>query len=82
MTSLVQDDPANSEKLDAIREMQRSPGYELFEGRIHDELDRKRKALEEPKDMGETASLRGAIGALRMVLSIPEILETEFRKED
>ncbi len=73
---------ANSEKLDAIREFQRSPGYELFEERIHHELDRRRKALEEPADIQETASLRGAIGALRLVLTIPEILEQEFHQED
>lgn len=73
---------ANSEKLDAIREFARSPGYELFEERIHHEIDRQRKFLEDPLDMCQTASLRGAIGALRLVLRIPEILEQEFQKEE
>lgn len=75
------DDPANSEKRDWILELLRSKGWALVEERIKEETERQRCELEEPKDMWETATLRGRIKALRMVLTIPTILKEEFKQE-
>jgi len=79
----VADEPANVEKRDQISELVRSPGWDLIEGRIHHELDRTRKALESTQ-AGKvlTATLRGQIIGLRLVLSLPEILKTEYEREE
>jgi hypothetical protein len=44
-------------------------------------LERHRRELERPADERTTAMARGAIAALRMVLSLPSILEDEIKSE-
>jgi hypothetical protein len=79
----VVDESANSEKRDAILELERSKGWGLVMQRIDEELERQRKALEaQNTDVWQTEGLRGSIKALRMVLSIPGILKEEFAKEE
>jgi hypothetical protein len=76
----VRDEPVNSEKRDAILELERSKGWGLVQERIAEELERQRKALEDPDC--EIRPAQGSIKALRMVLSIPGILKEEFSKEE
>ena len=71
----------DSAELDAIIDLEAHPGYLLVVDRIADEINRSRNALESPKDLEETAQLRGYIKALRMVTGIPQILKEELRKE-
>jgi len=75
----MSDDGYDSGDLDAIRELEASPGYSLVRGRLLEELERKRSELERPADGEKTAMLRGAIAQLRTVLSVPEILQSEIR---
>jgi hypothetical protein len=67
--------------LDALYELRASSGYRLIEGRLTGELERHRRELERPADERTTAMARGAIAALRMVLSLPSILEDEIKSE-
>lgn len=75
---MPQPEPLDSGDIDAISEMERSRGYELVADRIRQELERKRSELEKPLDLEGTATRRGAISALRTVLSIPGILRAEI----
>jgi hypothetical protein len=77
---VVADDPVKGELLDAVKELERSPGWRLVAERITHELERSRTALEQPTGPEMTATLRGGIGALRMVLNIPGILKDEFKE--
>jgi hypothetical protein len=52
----------------------------LVQERIAEELERQRKALEDPDC--EIRPAQGSIKALRMVLSIPGILKEEYSKEE
>jgi hypothetical protein len=79
----MQDDPANSENLDAIRELRRSAGWGLVQERISGEIDRWADELTQPGLVERRSDLlRGQIGALRTVLEIPKILEDEFKEEE
>jgi hypothetical protein len=79
----MRDEPANSEKRDAILELERSKGWGLVRERITDQLERERGELEDIwSDEAVTATRRGSIKALRTVLSIPGILKEEFSKEE
>lgn len=68
----------DSTELDALSDLLRSPGYALFQRRIEKELERRSRELEQPFDQVNTADCRGYIRALRVVLRIPEILQTEI----
>lgn len=68
----------DSAELDALREMERSPGYQLVLARIHEEIARRRDNLEADLNERQTACERGQILGLRTALSIPEILKQEI----
>jgi len=72
-------DPDSAE-LDAIKELRRSPGYQLVETRIKEELHRKRLLLEMQGPELPFAKTQGYIEALKTVLAIPEILENELKE--
>lgn len=71
-------EPLDSGDLDALLEMERSLGYRLLIGRIEEEIERKRNTLEQHCDPEITATTRGEIAALRMVLTVPENLKAEI----
>lgn len=70
-------EPIDSADLDAILEMERSPGWGLVRDRISYELERRRGELEHPERPPD--GLRGEIKALRTVLQIPDILKGEIK---
>ena len=71
-----------SVKLDAIRELTRSYGWELMVGRIEEEIERRRNELEVPAEGNAvTNALRGRIAGMRTVLAIPAILAAEYAQE-
>ena len=78
----VDQDSANSERLDWILELQRSPGYGLLVERIETELERLRIELERNQGADTTSHLRGQIYALRTVLRIREILQGELLSKE
>jgi len=69
----------DSGDLDAILELEGSPGYRLVVERINAELDRQRAEIERPSDWGVTNMFRGQVKALRTVLAIPGILKGEIK---
>ncbi len=72
----MQDERFDSGDLDNIRELRLSPGWQLVQRRLNEELERQRVALEQP---GTPADLsRGQVMGLRTALGIPEILEYEI----
>ena len=75
-------DPDSAE-LDAIKELKASPGYALVVERINEELERKRSAFETlPPSMPDSfRHTKGYVQALRMVLTIPEILANELKEQ-
>jgi len=73
-------DPDSAE-LDAIKELKDSPGYALVVERINEELHRKRQILEMLGPEQHFARTQGYIEALRMVLTIPEILANELKEQ-
>ena len=68
-------EPWDSGHLDAINELKESPGYALVVERIQETLEQLRNDLEK----GASDSTRGQCKALRMVLTIPEILKSEIQ---
>ena len=64
--------------LDAIRELIISPGWDLVRTRINDEIERLRDQLENQPNLIDT---RGQIKSLRLVLTIPEILQAEIGRQ-
>lgn len=78
----VDDDAANSERLDWMLELERSPGYGLVQQRIRDEIERLRTSLENPSGPDTTATLRGHIYGLRTALRIPDILREELKEKE
>jgi hypothetical protein len=72
-------EPADSADLDAIRDLERSPGYALFSMRVVSEIRRKQDELEQPGDIASTQYIRGMIYALRTVLNMPAILKGEMK---
>lgn len=77
MTEELREEPDSAE-LDALRELAFSAGYGLVVERINEEIERQRGQLEEDLDIWQTARVRGYIAALRMVLTLPEILKSEI----
>lgn len=67
----------DSADLDAILELERSPGYALIAQRLTEVLERKRLDLERPGQ--DVQLLRGEISALRVALAVPGILKDEIR---
>ena len=68
-------EPYDSSDLDAINELMESPGYALVKERIQAEIERLRDHLERQAD----ETVRGQCQALRVVLTIPEILKSEIQ---
>lgn len=56
------------------------PGWQLFSERIAKELVRQRAQLEEPRGEVETASLRGFIRGLKLLLEVPQNLIHEGKQ--
>lgn len=75
---MQQPESLDSADLDAILELERSPGYALVVKRITTEIERKRTDLE---NGGNAIRLCGEIAALRVVLSIPGSLKHEARAQ-
>ena len=73
-------DPDSAE-LDSIKELKDSPGYSLVVERINEELERKRHNLEFVGPELYFIRTQGYIEALRMVLTIPEILANELKEQ-
>ncbi len=71
----------DSGDLDALKELEQSPGYWLFKQRILDELERLRNDLEQMQPEILAQLTRGKINALRLVLQIPSILIGEVKTE-
>lgn len=69
----------DSADLDALLELERSPGYALVTLRILDYLNDQRTELEKPAETNQTDLIRGKIAALRVVLGIQEILKAEIK---
>jgi hypothetical protein len=69
----------DSSDLDAIKELRRSRGFELLAAKINAELERRRVEIEMPADWGVTNMARGKVSALRLVLTMPAILEHEIK---
>lgn len=67
--------------LDAILELQASPGYRLAIKRLEAELERRRVHLEQDCDLPLTAYTRGYIAALRLWLQIAAILTQEIKAQ-
>ena len=74
-------EPPDSSDLDALREMQRSPGYGLLVGRIESTIDGLHKDLERNSTIENTCWLRGEIAAYRTALTLPDILKGEISQE-
>lgn len=70
----------DSSDLDALEELKRSRGYELVRERILGELAARCRELENDWGAERTAGLRGYIRALRVVLTLPDILSDEISK--
>lgn len=73
-------EPLDSSDLDALEDLKRSRGYELLRERIDSELEARRRAIETDLQPEQTWAMRGYIRALRVVLSLPEILQHEISK--
>jgi hypothetical protein len=74
----VTPEPYDSAELDALIELERSPGYALIRARYEFMLERKRQELEKPHDEAKTAQIRGEIAMLRDVFWIIENLKQEI----
>lgn len=70
-------DPVDAE---LIKETLRSPGWQLIKQGLLNMIRKKTDDLVRPQNEVETAALRGAIEALRSVLSVPEILVREGQR--
>lgn len=75
----IPDEAVDSADLDAVLELQRSPGYALVVQRLGETLERKRLELE--RDGEDVQLLRGEISALRVALAIPDILKDEIKAQ-
>ena len=73
-------EPLDSADHDAILELERSPGYALFQERVNAELQRRCAELELTATIDSTQFCRGTIYALRTVMQIPTILKGEIPK--
>jgi hypothetical protein len=69
----------DSADLDAILELQRSPGFALFAARVNATLEVERLECEKPSDTWMTHFAQGQVRALRTVLDIPGILRAEIK---
>lgn len=77
--SLRADQDYDSGDLDAIAELEASPGWALVKGRILEVLENERQGLERPAGKAATNNRRGRILATRTILDIPSILRQEIR---
>jgi hypothetical protein len=68
----------DSADLDAILELERSPGYALVSQRMSEELDRRRSHLETDPGDGFLRA-QGQVSGLRTALAIPGILKAEIK---
>jgi hypothetical protein len=68
----------DSADLDAILELERSPGYALVVKRLNGELERRRMHLESDPGDGFLRA-QGQVGGLRTALAIPDILKAEIK---
>lgn len=70
----------DSGDLDAVVELDHSPGYVLVTKRIREMIERKRTELEGIGwDQCLTEAARGYVKALREVLTIPDVLRSEIQ---
>jgi hypothetical protein len=74
-------EPFDSSDLDAIEDLKRSRGYELVCSKLDEEIGRYQRSLETDLEPAQTAGCRGYIRALRMVLTLPQILHEEIAAE-
>jgi len=73
----MQPEPLDSADLDALRELEQSPGYILVMERIFETIKKKRDDLERIDSRGDL--LRGELSGLRLALNIPAILKEEIK---
>ena len=71
----------DSSDLDALREMERSPGFVLYSARIATEIERLRTELEGNRNAEQTWTARGQIKGLRTAQAIPGFLKHEISEE-
>ncbi len=74
-------DPLDAGDIDALEDLEQSPGYALFTGRVNREIKRQSLGLERDLTDLETAKLRGSINALREVLTYTDILKEEAKAD-
>ena len=77
----MQPEKYDSSDLDALVDLEQSPGYVLVAQRVVEQLELRRRKLEQECDLPLTAYTRGYIAALRMVLEIPGILRAEIASQ-
>ena len=74
-------EPPDSSDLDALSEMERSPGFLLYSARVAAEIERLRTELEGNRNAEQTWMARGQIKGLRTARAISEILKNEISQE-
>lgn len=79
-TKPIEEAPDSAE-IDALKELERSPGYQLVVNRIAEMILRRCFELEGELDEPKTNRIRGEIKALRDVLTIPEVLKGEIQQQ-
>jgi len=72
-------EPYDSADLDAILELERSPGYALLVERVHFCLELQRTECEQPSSTWTTHYAQGQCKALRTVLDLAGILKAEIK---
>ncbi|MBZ5578240.1 MAG: hypothetical protein LAP40_16885 [Acidobacteriia bacterium] len=77
----VAQEELDSADLDAVKDLERSPGYALVRERVTAEIERLGRELEGDLDAEKTAKLRGQLRAYRTLLTIPGILKSEIERE-
>ncbi len=70
----------DSGDLDVIQGLVRERGYELLRKRMEQTIEQMVEQLVQPCTEEKTAELRGGIGAIRLCMLMPKILEQEIRK--
>jgi hypothetical protein len=63
-----------------LKETAQSAGYKIIERRIHETMATKFRELQSDLDPVATAKCRGFLEAIRVVIGLPEQLETEMRQ--
>ena len=71
----------DSADLDALQELVRSPGFQLYAARINEELERRRAELETAEKLEAIKGSQGLIKGLRIALEIPGILIEEVKAQ-